>query len=225
MSAYFYVYMYIDPVTNTPFYVGKGTGSRAWSYTGHNHNKWVISKINKLQNQGYTCDDFVLIVEKNLTENVAFEKEIELITQYGKKINGGLLFNVNDGGVQPPSRKGTTFKMSKSAIEKIKHSWTPERRKQMSNHSKNYIRNKDWCERISESKRKYQFDKNLFEQYVIDNFKLKDILSLMNTTYDIIRDRMLIHYNTVKFRDIKRQLVSSNSSNSSNSSSIDVVES
>jgi len=223
MKDRFYVYMYVNPQTKKPFYVGKGVGSRAWSYTGHNHNKWVTSKINKLQKEGYTCDDFVIIMEKNLTEDEAFKKEELLINQYGKKMNGGILFNVNDGGKQPPNRKGTTFKMPKQAIEKIKKSWTYERRQKMSNYSKNYVRNKDWCSRISESKRKYTFDKELFEHYVINNVKLKDILSLMNTTYDIIRDRMLSTYKTVKFRDIRRQLVSSISSSSSSSSSTEAA--
>lgn len=200
----YYVYMYIDPETRKPFYIGKGTASRAWAFTGHDHNKWLTIKINTIRNKGYKSKDFVIIMDNNLLESEAFEQEKLLIEQYGKKMDGGILFNINDGGVQPPSQKGKTWKLSEQSIINMKASWTPERREKNSIKFKTIERTADWCAKISAGKRKAVFDQIVFEQYVLSNYKLKDIIDMMNITYDIFRDRALLTYNTVKFRDIKK---------------------
>lgn len=204
MQNYFYVYMYIDPETRKPFYIGKGQRSRAWSFTGHSHNKWCIQKINTLKKKGYKSKDFVVILEQDLDETVALEKETKLIELYGKKKDGGILFNVNDGGIQPPSQLGKKYKLSEESKQKIKESWSIQRRQQMSEYSKNYIRTPEWCEKISNSKRKISFNKEQFEELVRSNYLLKDIMRLMSLSLDIIRDRFLITYGTSKFKDIKK---------------------
>jgi len=204
MNSYFYVYMYIDPDTRKPFYIGKGQRSRAWSFTGHSHNKWVVSKINNIKSRGYKSKDFVVLLSENLTEDEAFQQETLLIVKYGKKMDGGILFNVNDGGIQPPSQKGRKWKMSSESREKIKKSWTTERKIKNSEKFKIIERTPEWCNRISCSKRKIIFNQQLFEQLVKENYMLKDIISKLNITYDIFRDRALTIYSTVKFRDIKK---------------------
>jgi hypothetical protein len=169
-------------------------------------------------------------MDDNLLESEAFEQEKLLIEQYGKKMDGGILFNINkippsiflpycsiskkmdggilfninDGGVQPPSQKGKTWKLSEQSIINMKASWTPERREKNSIKFKTIERTADWCAKISAGKRKAVFDQIVFEQYVLSNYKLKDIIDMMNITYDIFRDRALLTYNTVKFRDIKK---------------------
>lgn len=207
MNDYFYVYMYIDPDNRKPFYIGKGQRSRAWSFTGHNHNKWVVSKINSLKKKGYKSKEFVVLLEENLTEEEAFQHEISLIEKYGKKLNGGILFNVNDGGIQPPSQKGKKWKMSSEGRNNIKKSWTKERKIENSNRFKTIERTAEWCERISSSKRKIVFDQKMFECLVRANYKLKDIIDKLNITYDIFRDRALTVYKTVKFKDIKKLII------------------
>ena len=206
MNNYFYVYMYIDPETRKPFYVGKGQRSRAWSFTGHSHNKWVVSKINNIKSRGFKSKDFVVLLEENLTEEEAFSHEIDLINKYGKKINGGMLFNVNDGGIQPPSQKGRAWKMSDESKNKIRNSWTIDRRNKNSLRFKKIERTPEWCERISLAKRKVIFNQQKFEQLVRDGYMLKDIISILNITYDIFRDRALTIYSTVRFRDIKKSI-------------------
>mgnify|MGYP000256469045 CR=1 FL=1 len=205
-NKYFYVYEYVDPDTNKPFYVGKGQRSRAWSFTGHTHNKFLMLKLDKIR-QKFSSNQFVIVVEENLTEEEAFNKEIELIQKYGKKIEGGLLFNVNDGGYQPPNQRGKTWKLSEDTKKKIKESWTKERREQMSTYSKNYKRTKEWCNKISESKRKYSFNKDQFEQLVKTGLKLKEILNILDISNDIMRDRLQLHYNTPKFREVKSLII------------------
>ena len=85
----FYVYAYLrncDSKTaklGTPYYIGKGSGRRAWN----KHKFKLPSKSN------------IIILKSNLTEQEAFEHEINLISTYGRKdIGTGILINCTNGG-------------------------------------------------------------------------------------------------------------------------------
>lgn len=105
----FYVYVYSDPTTGVPFYVGKGSGRRArkhlfetWDNTT---NKSRLSKVLSIRANG--SEPQIDIVAKDLTEFEALSIEASLIHQYGKIIDGsGTLTNVLDGGAQPPKGVG-----------------------------------------------------------------------------------------------------------------------
>lgn len=91
-SDRYYVYIHIDNDTTNVFYVGKGTGNRAFAEDARN-DIWnaYVSKLNS----GYTVE----IVSDDLEEYEAYDLEIELIEEYGFiHDDTGTLTNIQPGG-------------------------------------------------------------------------------------------------------------------------------
>lgn len=89
MSEY-YVYIHKKPTTGEIFYVGKGSGNRA--YNRRNRTSWWKRLVAK---HGFDVE----IVASGLQEWYAFELEVELIAKYGRRdTNEGSLINRTDGG-------------------------------------------------------------------------------------------------------------------------------
>lgn len=81
----FYVYFHRRNDTGSVFYVGKGSGRRAyWKNQRNKHWHHVVDK------HGYTVE----IIKDNLTEDESFDLERNMIIQYGKEN----LCNYTDGG-------------------------------------------------------------------------------------------------------------------------------
>lgn len=97
---FFYTYELIDSRNNTVFYVGKGTGARMYQhyYAVIKNNKPLINT--KLQNKIKSIfkNNGIIIYNQiiAITEQAAFDKEIELIKQH--KINNIDLCNLTNGG-------------------------------------------------------------------------------------------------------------------------------
>jgi hypothetical protein len=87
----YYVYCHKNPITHEIFYIGKGTGSRA--YITQSRGKFWKHYVNK-----YGIP-IVEILQNNLNELEAFELEKQLIKEYGRRnTNSGCLVNSTDGG-------------------------------------------------------------------------------------------------------------------------------
>jgi hypothetical protein len=80
----FYVYLHRRATDGLVFYVGKGSGRRAWSKNRSKFWKNIAEK------HGYIVE----FVEKGLQEWAAFELEVSLICFYGREN----LCNLTDGG-------------------------------------------------------------------------------------------------------------------------------
>jgi hypothetical protein len=118
MGLRFYVYAYIrskDSPTakaGTPYYVGKGSGNRAWD----KHRKGL-----KIPND----KSHIVIIESNLTQVGSLALERRYIRWYGRKDLGtGILHNMQDGGDGSAGWKAsleTKSKMSAVRKGKISH--------------------------------------------------------------------------------------------------------
>lgn len=93
----FYVYQLRDPRSELPFYIGKGFGRRAWCHIKEINYSYKSRTIQKILREGYEVQ--VEILHDNLTEDSAFELEIQLISKYGRRdLRTGCLTNLTSGG-------------------------------------------------------------------------------------------------------------------------------
>lgn len=96
----FYVYVYVDPITNQPFYVGKGSGDRKyhhlWNWKKHK-NDLIKASIQQLHEQGQR--PIIQEVFHAENEHDAFVEETRLIREYGRlDLGTGILCNKTFGG-------------------------------------------------------------------------------------------------------------------------------
>ena len=167
MRDKFYVYLLKDPRNCVPFYVGKGTGLRAFRHEKevrkHNRhtNQLVLRMIKSIIEDGHCVD--VEIVEENLTHLDAAKLEIDLISTFGR-INKktGSLCNYTDGG---EGSYGRIYKHSEETKRKISEAGklrqeTAESNLKRSNAMlgkyKGRIMSDAWCAKISESMKGHQ---------------------------------------------------------------------
>ena len=113
----FYIYCYVDPTTDLPFYVGKGTQKRAYthmyqpraSYKNKNKTRFQ-NKLEKMKVDN--IEPKIIFLAQNIQdENIAYEIEESYIKQYGRKgyDENGILLNTCEGS-RPPNHKGRTYK-------------------------------------------------------------------------------------------------------------------
>ena len=106
----YYVYFHITPnaqnikstsiklpinTNGMPFYVGKGTGNRAYDL---NRNQGHGALLKQLKDSGYSANDIVYIVKDGMTEPEALELESKLIYFFGTKYEEtrrGILVNLD----------------------------------------------------------------------------------------------------------------------------------
>lgn len=91
--ASYYIYALKDPRTNPvlPFYIGKGTGNRAWDHTINVDETPKGRRISEIMDAGYEV--VTTKMADGLTEEQALRLEAELISAFGTEATGGFLTN------------------------------------------------------------------------------------------------------------------------------------
>lgn len=113
----YYVYVLKDPTTQQGaiFYVGKGTGIRAYEHSLHVDNTSKGQRIRVIQAAG--LQPSVSIIAQGLTELAALKLEAELISFFGTLKQGGSL--TNSVGPSGTTRKAqTTLNIPTGSYEK-----------------------------------------------------------------------------------------------------------
>ena len=148
----FYVYRLRLETSDVPFYIGKGTGKRfdvhfypsslrAKSHKNHIISKAIADGVKVLKE----------VIREDLTEQEAFDLEVELIASYGRiDIGTGILANHTDGG---DGSTGARHNRSAEYRENVRRSRigkkaTDAARETMS--AKNWDRNPDLWARADE---------------------------------------------------------------------------
>lgn len=86
MENKFYVYKLLNPITNLPFYIGKGCDYRCYKHltetaeNTENYKKYCY--IKGLRNKGY--EPIVEKIKENMLESDAYNLETKLIQHYGR---------------------------------------------------------------------------------------------------------------------------------------------
>lgn len=92
-SSFFYVYAIKDPRSKQPrpFYIGKGTGSRAYDHLVSPDSTRKYKRIKEILDVGKK--PIIDILVDDLTEAQALKIEAELIAAFGTEETGGVLTN------------------------------------------------------------------------------------------------------------------------------------
>lgn len=119
LADIFYVYEHWRPDENVCFYIGKGKGKRAFDLLHRSfHHKNITAKLSLAG----LCVD-VRFVGTNLSENIAFDLEIERIAFW--RAQGVFLTNRTDGGEGPSGYVQTPEHRQKKTDAVKAHRRTP----------------------------------------------------------------------------------------------------
>jgi hypothetical protein len=129
----FYIYAYIDPRTDLPFYIGKGKDTRKFDHlneaSSKKENKEKFKIIKELKS--LNLSPVIIELETNIeNELMAYNREDYYILTYGRKgiEPNGILTNKTIGGKHPPKPVWTEEKRKQhSKFNKLY--WTEERKK------------------------------------------------------------------------------------------------
>jgi hypothetical protein len=155
----FYVYTFKADDDALPFYVGKGTSTRAKDHLAICQRPASCSRFHRKLKSMLDADlsPCIEIVADGLSENEALQLEIELIGKYGRLgiDDGGILLNVLEGGDNPPNHKGRKFAGRKPPSTKGRSGrvWTEADRQRHSQIMLSRMKDPETREKCSAAKR------------------------------------------------------------------------
>ena len=183
----YYVYKHLKKGTDEVFYIGKGSGNRAYYKT--QRNKLWNNIVNKY---GYDIE----IVEDNLSEETAFNLEIKLIKKYGRRdFKLGTLCNMSNGG------EGDSGKIISIETKKKMSEW--QKGVPKSEIFKNKLRGKKHSE---ETKKKISnSNKGIKKGYQKHSTNSKYVLNLETGIY-YDSCKQAADYNNINYNNLKAYL-------------------
>lgn len=194
----FYTYIYYDPSRDhEPFYVGKGTGNRA--FYGHYKNDMVKDRIKKINELGLK---FEIGIYGGFDEEFSCFLETELILKFGRRdLKTGSLWNFTDGGIENANRKFSREHCAKIKASKLGKIPSLETRIKMSDAHKGSFRSDETKAKMS----KAQTGKIFSEEHKQNLSKANKGKSLSETTCPhcgkIGRNNMTrYHFDNCEFR-------------------------
>jgi hypothetical protein len=129
----YYVYRHIRLDSNTPFYIGKGSGNRAFDFIKRNGCWKKIAKKHGVKTE---------IVLNNIDEKTAFDMEIKLISLYKK-------FNYCEANLTNGGEGGSGYKHTEQAKQIMR-----EKRKGENNNFFGKQHSEETKEKIKEARKK-----------------------------------------------------------------------
>lgn len=120
MRSDFYTYAWLRQ-DGTPYYIGKGTGNRA--YRSHRRGENKMSAPSR---------ERVLFLKQNITEFDAYKHEMYMISHYGCKSEGGILINMTNGGEGSSGRKPSEYCIKRTIECNRGKTFTEEHKKKVS---------------------------------------------------------------------------------------------
>lgn len=182
-TPFFYVYVWIDPRTDTPIYVGKGTADSATNpydraLRMRNRTSALVGRCLKIEADGFQVR--VRIAGRFDEEQDAFAEERRLIALYGRCENGGSLFNFTDGGDGP---YGYSPERSRKLSVAAKEQWaTPEKRARIAASLKSAMGNSSTRARITENMKEFWSDPQRKE-------RMRKILSAASSRTEVVEKK------------------------------------
>lgn len=151
----FYVYAYIDPRDDTPFYIGKGKGNRLWRHLLPcclHKRTFFYNKINKMHREG--IEPTIVKLIEGLSEGEAHGLESFFIKGLGRRTdhkNPGPLCNLTNGGEGSSGRAVSDETRYKISASHKGRSFTEEHCRKMSEQRKGIPLSKETRQKMSES--------------------------------------------------------------------------
>lgn len=198
-----YIYRWVDPNTNLPFYIGQGKHKYS-----HGKSKYIrafsVHLINRSKSKAY-CQNkadkllilgtphLVEIIHDDLTVDEANSLEILLISQYGRQnIGTGILTNLTDGGEINPMNCPLVRQKQLLAVN------SPAHRANKSIKGKIRSQNPEWIEWNKRMMLGKMNDPTYYEKWYANFTSLENIEKLRET-----HGGTKIQYNNVEYRSIR----------------------
>lgn len=199
----YYVYGLFDKNENC-FYIGKGTDRRMYNHRKNFKankitNYFLYCKLKSLQNKNEDFTERIII--DNLSEEDALKEESILIEKYGRKINGGVLCNLLEGGTQPPSVQYIKEMYGEEGFKKIKE-------KQVKSYMRtHYNKGLKYVDEIKKMLEAGELMMDIAKKLNLDRNTISKWIKRYNLVYDDSKKRKLEKERLKSFRKINSEKV------------------